>query len=193
MKKYNQSTILKAGFVALTVLLTACGGSSGDGGSAPATETQIDLADASIISSASKFSGGSNLRSGGDFSFPEIVNQNGTMTMTIPNGKAPLFPARRTIANGNGPVVQFGDPVSLKYDMFSWNTGELVESSAQYEEAHVVKGGVSDSFPIPDYLAKSLLGRSLGDTIQVVLPVGTKDLPDYLDNTDAYVLVVEML
>ena len=46
---------------------------------------------------------------------------------------------------------------------------------------------------MPEYLAKSLLGRSLGDTLQVVLPVGTEDLPDYLDPEDAYVLLVELL
>lgn len=192
MKNKNQSKILTASLIALSVLLVGCGDNNGDS-SAVATEAQIDLVEASVVSSASKFSGGSNLRSGSDFSFPEIVEQDGAITMTIPNGKVPVFPARRTVLSGSGPVVEFGDAVTLKYDMFSWSTGELVESSSQYEEAHIVKGGNSDNYPIPDYLAKSLLGRSLGDTIQVVLPAGTEDLPDYLDITDAYVLVVELL
>lgn len=191
--KYNKG-ILGTGFIVLSALLSGCGGSSsGDSGNAvPISEAQIDVSQASLVNSASKQSGGSNVRSGGDFSFPEITSENGGFSMSIPSGLAPKFPARRTIASGNGQIIKFGDPVSLKYDMFSWTTGELVESSSQFNEAHIVKSGVSDGVPVPDYVAKSLLGRSLGDTIQIVLPAETEDLPTYLDSSDAYVLLVEL-
>lgn len=191
----SKSGVWGTSFIVISALLSSCGGSSsGDSNTAaPITETQIDVSQASLVTSASKFSGGSNLRSSRDFRFPEVVSQNGSFSMSIPNGMTPKFPARRKVASGNGQVIQFSDPVSLKYDMFSWSTGELVDSSAQYDEAHIVKSGVTDGVAVPDYLAKSLLGRSLGDTIQVILPAGTEDLPDYLDSTDAYVMLVELL
>jgi len=192
--KYNKG-ILGTSVIVLSAILSSCGGSSsGDSGNAlpPLSESTIDVSQASLVNSASKLSGGTNVPSGGDFSFPEIVSENGGFSMSIPSGQPPEFPARRTVASGNGQIVKFGDPVSLKYDMFSWTTGELVESSSQFDEAHIVKSGVSDGVPVPDYVAKSLLGRSLGDTIQIVLPAETEDLPDYLDSSDAYVLLVEL-
>jgi len=189
----KQSKILGTSFVLISALVSGCSGSSNGDNVTPLTENQIDVSKASLVNSASKLSGGSNQRSSGDFSFPEVVSDNGNLSMTIPNGDAPSFPARRKISSGSGQVIQFGDPVSLKYDMFSWTTGELIESSSEFDVAHIVKSGVSDGVPVPDYLAKSLLGRSLGDTIQVVLPAGSEDIPDYLDSTDAYVLLVELL
>ena len=198
MKFIRKTTTASVGLIVLAGLLAGCGGgSSGDsaksGESQARVENPINVADASIVGSAAKVSGGITRKSGRDFVFPEIVSQDGSVSMTIPAGPLPAFPARRTVIQGAGQTVEFGDPVTLKYDMFAWSDGELVESSSLFDEAHIVRGGVSDDFPIPDYLAKSLLGRSLGDTIQVVLPVGTEDLPDYLDKNDAYVLLVELL
>jgi len=192
--------------IALSVLLAGCGGGSGGGvaivepdnttqvpDSAQASPTAIDVTDASIVTQASKASAGITARSGSGFSFPSVTSYNGEMSMVIPAGPLPQFPARRTVVNGTGQTIEFGDAVTLKYDMFAWSDGALVESSSLFEEAHTVKAGVSDDFPIPEYLAKSLLGRKLGDTVQVVLPVGTADLPAYLDPENAYVLLVELL
>ena len=62
-----------------------------------------------------------------------------------------------------------------------------------FEEIITVDAGVADGFPaIPEYLASSLYGRKRGDIIQVILPVGTNDIPADLDTTDAHVLVVEL-
>lgn len=216
----KMNVALGSSLVALTLVLAGCGGGSGDSSSAAvvtevdqgnasepnttdqpgntnvslvATENIIDVSSASLVSSATKMEGGITARSAADFNFPEVVNTNGSITMTIPNGPAPSYPARREISSGGGQTIQFGDPVSLKYDMFSWSTGELVESSSQFEEAHVVKAGMSESFPVPEILSQSLLGRSLGDTLQIVFPVGTEDLPSNLDTNDAYILLVELL
>lgn len=188
-------TILGASVVAISVLIAGCGGgsSSGASASAAATEEAIDVSDASIVGEASKTNGGIVARSGNAFSFPEISDQGGTLSMKIPGGPLPSFPARRTVVSGGGQTIGFGDSVILKYDMFAWSNGELVESTSQFGEAITVRGGISDGSMIPEYLANSLLGRSIGDTVQVVLPVGTEDLPSYLDDTDAYVLVVELM
>lgn len=205
MKNKVRSTKLGVGVIALSVMLVGCGGGSSGGVSVAATETQspttgnlsaansIDVSDASLITEATKVSGNASARTGRGFSFPSVLVQDGTMSMIIPNGELPKFAARRTVVSGTGQTIEFGDAVTLKYDMFAWSSGALVESSSLFEEAHTVQGGISDEFPIPEYLAKSLLGRKLGDTIQVVLPVGTADLPAYLDANDAYVLVVELL
>lgn len=179
--------------------LSACGGDSGGGGTAtgaanstPELTTPIDVTQAALVTSANKVTGGNATRSGKDFSFPDVNNQNGSLNMTIPADPAPLFPARRTVISGGGQKIGFGQPVILKYDMFSWSDGALVESSDQFVEAHTVTAGVTEDFPIPEYLASSLLGRSLGDVIQVVLPKGTEDLPHYLDANDAHVLLVQL-
>jgi len=215
MFKYKRSTAINAGFIALSILLASCGGGSSGGGDMqivdPATDSNtgtntqtpivgsqtgnsaINVDQASIVTEASKASSGITARTGSGFNFPTISTQGGGMTMTIPGGPLPNFPARRTIVNGTGQTIEFGDAVTLKYDMFAWSNGQLVESSNSFLEAHTVKAGISDDFPIPEYLAKSLLGRRLGDTVQVVLPVGTPDLPDYLDSNDAFVLLVELL
>ena len=212
MLSNKRYTTLNASMIALSVLLASCGGGSSGGVSVGASSEQapivdntettdntqngpatIDVSDASLVTEASKISSGVNARSGQGFSFPSVTLQEGGMSMVIPGGALPTFAARRTVVSGSGQVIEFGDAVTLKYDMFAWSDGSLVESSNSFEEAHTVQGGVSDEFPIPEYLAKSLLGRKLGDTIQVVLPVGTADLPVYLDAEDAYVMLVELL
>ncbi len=200
MFKGNKKTVMGASLISVAVVMSGCGGEvsvSPDEGSvntvAPITQTAVDVSDASIVASAVKVSGGNITRSGGDFSFPEISNDSGSVSMTIPAGPLPTFAARRTVSTGGGQTIGYGDSVILKYDMFAWSNGELVDSSSLFDEAHTVKAGVSDEYPIPEYLASSLLGRSLGDTVQVVLPVGTEDLPPYLDNSDAYVLLVELM
>lgn len=205
MKNFARSTKLGVGAAVLSALLVSCGGGGGGGvvvdgtgSQAPVTNNtsgtnSIDVSDASLVTEATKVSGNASARTGRGFSFPSISVQDGSMSMVIPNGELPKFAARRTVISGTGQTIEFGDAVTLKYDMFAWSSGELVESSSLFEEAHTVQGGISDDFPIPEYLAKSLLGRRLGDTIQVVLPVGTADLPVYLDASDAYVLMVELL
>lgn len=227
MFKYNRSTTLSASLIAVSALLSSCGGggaggvSIGDADEATNTgtttdanidensnastdtttqavitqtePTPIDLSDASIVTQASKAATGVVARTSRGFNFPSVSTENGGMSMVIPGGPLPKFPARRTLSNGTGQIIEFGDAVTLKYDMFAWSDGTLVESSNSFEEAHTVRGGVSDDFPIPEYLAKSLLGRKLGDIVQIVLPVGTPDLPNYLDQSDAYVLLVELL
>lgn len=159
----------------------------------PEVTNPIDVSDASLLASVSKTTGGATNDNAADFKFPAIDAANGGFSMVIPGSPAPEFAARRTIVEGGGQTIGFGQPVILKYDMFSWTDGSLVDSSSQFAEAHTVTAGVTDDFPIPEYIAKSFLGRSLGDVVQVVIPKGTEDLPDYLDKNDAYVLVMEMM
>jgi len=155
-----------------TILISACGGSSGDsGGVSGSTENNA------IVSN--------------DFAFPDVSIADQGASIDIPGGQMPEFSARRTLSKGVGAPIEFGEPVVLSYNMYSWSTGELVESTDTLDEALTVRAGVGEG--VPEYLSKSLLGRQVGDTLQLVFKQGMEDLPEYLDDTDAYVLVVSVL
>ena len=126
-----------------------------------------------------------------DFTFPQVTDTNGVVNVEIPQSPLPTFSARRTLSQGTGSVVQFGDPVVLRYSMYNWSMGELVETTDAFDEPITIEAGVTDG--VPDFLSKSLLGRNIGDRIQVVYEPGMEDLPDYLDPANAYVLVVDLL
>jgi len=103
----------------------------------------------------------------------------------------PTFSARRTLSSGTGSTVQFGDPVVLRYTMYNWSMGELIENTDTFDEPVAIQAGVTSG--VPDFLSKSLLGRNIGDRIQVIFEPGMEDLPEYLDANNAYVLVVDLL
>ena len=126
-----------------------------------------------------------------DFTFPTVTDTNGVVNVEIPQSPLPTFSARRTLSSGTGSVVQFGDPVVLRYSMYNWSMGELVETTDAFDEPVAIQAGVTEG--VPDYLSKSLLGRNIGDRIQVIFEPGMEDLPDYLDPANAYVLVVDLL
>lgn len=126
-----------------------------------------------------------------DFAFPTVSEVNGSFSISSPEGETPSFPARRTVEAGSGSTVEFSDPVVIRYNMFSWATGELVESTDDFDEPVTIRAGVTEG--VPEYLSHSLLGRKIGDTIQIIFEEGMEDLPEYLDSNDAYVLVVELI
>ncbi len=126
-----------------------------------------------------------------DFSFPAVTEANGTVSVEAPSGPLPTFSARRLLTSGTGSTIGFGDPVVLRYSMYSWSSGELVETTDAFDEPITIEAGVTEG--VPDYLTKSLLGRNLGDKIQVVFEAGMEDLPSYLDNNDAYILVIDLI
>ncbi len=128
---------------------------------------------------------------GNDFEFPPVTNANGSINVEAPQGSLPTFSARRTLATGTGSPIGFGDPVVLRYSMYSWSSGELVETTDSFDEPVTVQAGVAEG--VPDFLSKSLLGRNVGDQLQLVYEAGMTDLPSYLDNADAYVVVVELI
>lgn len=126
-----------------------------------------------------------------DFTFPEVNEVAGQTVVSIPEGPTPEFSARRTLARGEGELIEYGDPVVLDYKMFSWSTGDLVESTDEMDAPITLEAGVTAG--VPDYLSKSLLGRNIGDRLQIVFQREMEDLPSYLDSSDAYVLVVELI
>lgn len=126
-----------------------------------------------------------------DFDFPQVTEVADGFQVTIPEGPLPDFPARRVLSAGTGNAITFGDPVVLKYSMYSWATGALVESSDDFDEAVTIVAGATDG--VPEYLSSSVLGRNVGDRLEIIFEAGMADLPDYLDNTDAYVVVLDLM
>lgn len=126
-----------------------------------------------------------------NFTFPEVSEIDGDVQVTIPSGPAPEFSARSLLKSGQGNLIGFGDPVVLKYKMYSWSTGELVENSDTLEDPVTIRAGLIGG--VPQFLSKSLPGRRIGDQLQIVFASGMEDLPEYLDKDDAYVLVVDLL
>ena len=159
----------------LFVVVSACGGGSSG----------------SSDSSANEFPQGNTTLVASDFSFPAIAEANGVVDVTVPDGALPTFSARRTLSAGTGSTVGFGDPVVVKYSMYSWSTGELVESTDSFDDPITVRAGVTEGFP--QFLSQSLLGRNIGDRLQLVFATGMEDLPEYLDNSDAFILVVDLI
>lgn len=172
MKKYSKTMSVIA-FTSIVTLLSACNSGSSD---SPATSN----------SSAVPFE---NVETG--FSFPDIAEANGVISVAIPEGPLPAFSARRTLSAGSGSMIAFDDPVVLKYNIYSWSTGEIVESTDTFDVPITVRAGVSEG--IPDFVSKSLLGRNIGDKLQLVFETGMEDLPEYLDPTDAYVMVLDLI
>jgi len=171
-------------------MLSACDG----GGSA-----SVNTTDSTITTGDNGGTGGTDGNSttanavivANDFTFPEIAEANGAINVSIPTGPMPVFSARRVLSNGTGNTIAFGDPVVLKYNMYSWSSGAMVESTDNLDEPITVRAGVTDG--IPEYLSKSLLGRNIGDKLQIVFESGMDDLPEYLDPSDAYVIVVDLI
>ena len=159
----------------VTMLLSACFG----GGSSGTVSTGSEEVGSPLIQSA--------------FAFPDVQLADGSnvSSFTAPEGPLPEFSARRTLVAGSGDVVAFGDPVQLKYNMYSWTSGELVETTDDFDEAVIINAGVAQGVPV--FLSNTVLGRSKGETIQIVYEAGMEDLPGYLDNSDAYVMVLEVL
>ena len=174
----------------LIVVLSACGGSSGG------VSTNTDNQDTTTPAITDNTMPGTTpvqtiVDTSNDFTFPAVTETNGEVQVTIPAESAPEFSARRVLKSGEGNVIEFGDPVVLKYKMFSWNTGDLVENTDTVVEPVTVRAGLTDG--APQFLTKSLPGRRVGDQLQLVFESGMEDLPEYLEADDAYVLVVDIL
>jgi len=51
----------------------------------------------------------------------------------------------------------------------------LVESTDDFDEPVTIRAGVTEG--VPEFLSHSLLGRKIGDRIQVIFEEGMEDLP----------------
>lgn len=131
-------------------------------------------------------------RTNNDYAFPEVHGGPDGTVLTIGAEPVPGVSSRRLLEAGSGPLVRSGDLVAVSYDLFSWSTGERVESSTSAVGGPLqTRLGTPDSV-LPDYVDRSLQDRTLGSRVQVVLGQGTPNLPDHLNPHDGYVLVAQL-
>lgn len=136
-----------------------------------------------------------NSPSGEDFRFPEIVStEAGEQIIVIEDVPLPSISTRRELQAGSGDLSQIGDQVIFNYDMFSWSTGKLVESTTALDDNNLIitLGSLATGNQVPKVLHNALLNRRKGSRIQVVFEHHMNDLPDYLNPHDSYVLVVDV-
>lgn len=160
------------------------------------TVTVINVDQATLVASVKKL-GSTNAATESSpvtevYDFPETSGQKGSYEMTIPAGDLPGFSTRRTIEEGAGAAVGYGDTIGIKYDMFSWATGELVETTSQQLNGNT-QLELTENGAVPSFLKDSIVGRNVGDVVQVVFEKNLTDLPDYMNNNDAYILIVELV
>lgn len=132
---------------------------------------------------------------GDSFQFPEMVqNDSGDWVMVIGNQPIPNRSMHREVLSGNGDMGRAGDTIHFRYDMFSWATGELVESSKDtFEESLAITlGDLGNGAEIPNYLHNALLNKTEGTKMQVIYEQSLEGLPPQRNPHDGYVLVVEI-
>lgn len=130
-----------------------------------------------------------------DYRFPEVVDAgNNEWAMIISDDPIPSRSARRQLHVGDGVLAKAGDTIHFRYDMFSWATGELVETTQNLEtqSLSLTLGNLVNSAQVPKALHNALFNRTAGSRIQVIFKQSMEDLPDYLDPNDGYVLIVEI-
>lgn len=136
-----------------------------------------------------------NSKAGLHFVFPEVLsNDNGEAVIVIDDVPIPKHSARRELTHGAGKVGRAGDHVHFHYDMFSWSTGEMIESTYAFDgPLKVILGNTQHSIQIPLDLHNALLNRAEGTKMQVILPQQANGLPDGMNLYDGYVLMVEIV
>lgn len=95
------------------------------------------------------------------------LDDEGTPTITIPDGDPPTELVAQPLIEGEGAVVESGQTITVHYTGVLWDTGEVFDSSWE--------GGTPASFPIgtggviPGW-DKGLVGRTVGSQVLLVVP-----------------------
>ncbi len=164
----------------LLVITIGCspdpGGPAGDGSTATAAPVQ-----------ASPVKGGGSTEAAG--SPDSVVLPSPELSVALPADE-PLEASSEVAETGTGPPVGVGDAIYLAWEMMSFGTGEIVESTEAFGgPVQIVVGAKS----VPAALEEALIGQTVGTRLHVEFPAGMADLPPYLDDTVAYVLTVQIV
>lgn len=112
------------------------------------------------------------------------------LEVTVPD-EEPEVAGFTVVEVGSGPTVRDGDRILAAWEMASASTGEIVESTASDLGGPVeieVGAGM-----VPAVLDGAFTGQTVGTRLEVLFPAGMADLPGYLDSSEAYALVVEIV
>lgn len=164
----------------------------------------VDLSDAfpvsgdligGVIKQGDTFAADEFTQANDDYRFPAVVESDtGDWVMVIGDEPVPSRSSRRELLHGDGAVAEVGDTIRYRFDVFSWATGELVDSSRDLpdQSAQLTLGKLVGPNKVPTVLHNALLNRTAGSRIQVVLAQSLADLPEHLNGNDGFVVVVDI-
>ena len=112
-----------------------------------------------------------------------VVADDGSPTITLPEGSPPNSLTIAQLIRGEGPQVQAGESVTVRYVQMAWSTGEVLESTWG-------AGSVPVTIPLVDRipgLQDGLVDAAVGSRVLLVVP------PAQADGTDTMVFVVDVL
>lgn len=97
--------------------------------------------------------------------FPTVkLADDGTPTVTIPEGKAPTELKLTVLKKGDGAEVKKGASVTVQYQGTNWDTKEIFDQSWGRGAATFTTDGVVEGF------SKALVGQTVGSQVLVVIP-----------------------
>ena len=115
---------------------------------------------------------------------PQVARaEDGTPTITLPDGDPPTSLTIAPLIRGDGPQVQSGESVTVRYTQMAWSTGEVLESTWG-------AGSLPVTIPLVDRipgLQDGLVDATVGSQVMLVVP------PAQADGTDTMVFVVDVL
>lgn len=115
---------------------------------------------------------------------PQVaVADDGTPTITLPEGAPPNSLTIAQLIRGDGPQVQAGESVTVRYVQMAWSTGEVLDSTWG-------PGTLPVTIPLVDRipgLQDGLVDAAVGSRVLLVVP------PAQADGTDTVVFVVDVL
>ncbi|GAB2594202.1 FKBP-type peptidyl-prolyl cis-trans isomerase [Pseudactinotalea suaedae] len=115
---------------------------------------------------------------------PQVATvDDGTPTITLPESSPPNSLTIAQLVRGEGPQVQAGESVTVRYVQMAWSTGEILESTWG-------PGSVPVTIPLVDRipgLQDGLVDAAVGSRVLLVVP------PAQADGTDTMVFVVDVL
>lgn len=121
-----------------------------------------------------------------------VLEDDGSPTVTLPEGDIPTEFAKATLKKGDGPVVEVGDSVLVQYHGVSWNTGEVFDESwGKQPFTFTVGSGVVQGF------SDAVTGETVGSQVIAILPpalaYGEGEITDADLKGQTLVFVVDIL
>ncbi len=109
--------------------------------------------------------------------------EDGTPAVTLPDGDPPTSLTIVPLIRGEGPQVQSGESVTVRYVQVQWSEQEILDSTWG-------PGSRPITIPLVDRipgLQDGLVDATVGSQVMLVIP------PDQADGTDTWVFVVDVL
>lgn len=115
---------------------------------------------------------------------PQVAfGEDGTPTITLPDEAPPNSLTIAQLVRGEGPQVQAGESVTVRYVQMAWSSGQVLESTWG-------PGSLPVTIPLVDRipgLQDGLVDAAVGSRVLLVVP------PAQADGTDTMVFVVDVL